>query len=44
MNKRKQMCIVLICNTFEYFWIRINSVTPTGDPNKHNSVISIISK
>ena len=35
------MCIVLICNIYGYFRIRISSVTPTGDPNKHKSVISI---
>ena len=35
------MCIVLICNTIEYFRIRISSVTPAGDQNKRKSVISI---
>ena len=33
------MCIVLIYNTYEYFLIRISSVT-TGDLNKHKVAIS----
>ena len=40
MNKIKQLCIVLICSTYGYFGIRISSVTPTGDLNKHKVVIS----
>ena len=34
------MCIVLICGTYGYFCIRISSVTPTGDLNKHKVAIS----
>ena len=34
------MCIVLICSTYGYFLIRINSVTPTRDLNKRKVAIS----
>ena len=34
------MCIVLICSTYGYFRIRISSITPTGDLNKHKVAIS----
>ena len=35
------MCIILICSTYGYFWIRISSVTPKGDLNKHKVATSI---
>ena len=31
------MCIVLICNTYGYFLIRVSSVTHMGDLNKYKS-------
>ena len=34
------MCIVLICSTYGYFSIRISSITPTGDLNKHKVATS----
>ena len=33
--------IMNLCSAYGYFCIRISSETPTGDPNKHKSVISI---